>query len=781
MKTSIYFFLLLFFCVNFGFAQDDFSKVTVVKPSYYDVSPPLRDMPLVPESKADNSWKDGVVKNYFMDLSKTKTPEELGVLDPNLQHAFGLVPLDTTIVNVSGLGGGSYSPPDTHGAVGPNHYFQVVNCSYAIYNKSGVKIFGPASSGSVWSGMPNNYNDGDAIVLYDSQADRWVFSQFSLGPSGNGPYYQMVAVSQTPDPTGSWYRWEFQFSAMNDYPKLAVWGDGYYYSAHRFSPAGLYAAVFDRTKMLAGDLTGTTMQLFTKTSWYPGFGMEPTSCDGPFPPAGQPNDFFYFSGNNQLGFYEFHTDWVTPSNSTFTLMTPLTVNTFSTSLPGIPQKGTSQLLDAMNDRIMYRINCRTFADHQSTVLCHTVNAGSGIAGIRWYELRGTGSGWSVYQQGTYAPDAENRWMGSIAMDSTGNIGLGYSISSSDMYPSIRYTGRMNGDALGLMTLAEGGIINGGTYQLPYGGRNRWGDYSSLTVDPASPATFWYTQEYHTTSTSSFGWVTRIASFSFASQLSLMASATPSTICVGETTQLDQNATGGSGTYSYSWTSDPAGFNSSIKNPVATPNVTTRYIAHVDDGTLTKTDTITVTVNQPATANAGEDKIFCIVPVMSIIMIGQATGYSHVLWSTSGDGTFSGGDTSIVCVYTPGAGDKTPYNTITITLKAFALPPCTTDATDQALYTFSPCTGIPENSNDAFALSLSPNPSQGVFTIKITGIQNGQSNLTVTDIQGKPVLKETLNGQRTISRQLDISTYPKGIYLVKVQTADQVRIEKMVIQ
>jgi hypothetical protein len=780
MKTCIYFFLMFFFCVNLAFTQNEVSKVKVVKATYFDISPALRDLPVLPKSRVDNSWKDGVVKNYFQDQSNEKTPEELGIVDAGIQRAFGLTPTDTTIVNVAGLANTGYSPPDTYGAVGPNHYIQVVNCVYAVYNKSGTKILGPLQNSSMWSGMPNNNNSGDAVVLYDSQADRWMFSQFSLGST----CYQMIAVSQTPDPTGAWYRWEFLFSGLPDYPKFGVWVDGYYYSAHKYNNAGtqyqgIFAAVFDRTAMLAGN-SGATMQVFSLGSGSQGFGLEPSTCDGPFPPMGQPNDFFFKYGTSQLGIYEFHTDWANPANSTFTQLSPLTVNTFSSSLPGIPQLGTSQLLDALSDRMMYRTQFRVFSDHQSVVLNHTVNVGSNQAGVRWYELRNTGSGWTVYQQGTYAPDANCRWMASIAMDSAGNMALGYSISSSTMYPSIRYTGRMNGDPLGTMTITEGGIANGGTFQNPYGGRNRWGDYSSMTADPANPGTFWYTQMYHTTSNSSFNWVTRIASFSFANILSLHTSADPPVVCQGGTSQLNETATGGSGTFAYSWTSDPAGFTSTLQNPVVTPTVTTKFIGHVDDGTNTKSDTVKVTVHDLPTAYAGKDSVYCIVPNLRILMNGHATDYLHVQWTTTGDGTFIG-DTIPVCLYTPGPGDLIGYVTVTCTLTATAIPPCTTDAIDAVNLTFSPCNGIPENSNDALTLAVSPNPSQGIFTLKITGLQNQGSSYTISDIQGKTIIREDLHGSKTESRQMDLTNYPKGIYFVKVQTADQVKIEKMIIQ
>jgi hypothetical protein len=302
----------------------------------------------------------------------------------------------------------------------------------------------------------------------------------------------------------------------------------------------------------------------------------------------------------------------------------------------------------------------------------------------------------------------------------------------------------------------------------------------MTADPTQPQVFWYTQEYHTTNNSMFAWVTRIASFSFANLLGLTAYANPPAVCIGETSQLNENATGGSGTYTYTWTSSPTGFFSSLQNPVVTPTVTTNYLAHVSDGTNTRTDTVTVVVGQIATAYAGRDTIKCITSGMHILLNGQASNYSHLLWTTSGDGTFNV-DTLPVALYTPGPGDKAGYVTVTFTLTAYAMAPCLKDSVSLVHYTLSPCNAIPENSSEAFALYLSPNPSQGIFTIKITGLQNQESNLTVTDIQGKPILGETLKAAKTVSRQLDLSTYPKGIYFVKVQSDGQIQTEKMVIQ
>ncbi len=612
MKKAFLLLALLLAAAVSLFAQEQSPVPIVAKPVYFDVSPPLRDMVNTAPTVADRSWKDGVVKNFFN--VKQRTSPTTGIPsynDPGLQDYMGDSPMDTTIQNFDGVGNvNGYVPPDTHGDVGPNHYFQVVNDSYAVYNKSGVKLIGPFNTSTVWNGMPNNVTAGDAVVLYDEQADRWFFSQFSLPNYPAGPFYMMIAVTQTSDPTGSWYRWQYSFSDMPDYPKFGVWPDGYYMSINRFAAstmnyAGTGAAAFDRAAMIAGNATAT-MVYFTLPSSNDEYSQLPSDCDGPFPATGTPNyfTFIYDASPYHLGIREFHVNWTTPANSTFAPATTLSVNSFTNNLnTGIPQKGTTKKLDAIPDRLMYRLQYRKFNAYQSMVTCHTVNIGSGVAGIRWYELRNTGSGWSVYQQATYGPsDGNSRWMGSIAMDTSGNIALGYSVSGSNLYPAIRYTGRMKNDALNSMTITEKGIMNGGGSQTGGGTPGRWGDYSSMSVDPSATATFWYTTEYYSTS-SSTNWKTRIGSFSFANTLNVDATANPAALYAGSSTQLNVLASGGNGTYSYSWTSIPPGFTSTLQNPVAWPVNTTKYIATVTSGTTTKSDTAKVIVYIVPTATA----------------------------------------------------------------------------------------------------------------------------------------------------------------------------------
>ena len=427
-------------------------------------------------------------------------------------------------------------PPDTDGDIGPNHYIQIVNWSFAIYNRNGNLLFGPADINTLWNGFGHGqpcelYNDGDPIVLYDHLADRWLISQFVLPFYPSGPFYECIAVSQTSDPLGAWYRYQFKISEtkMNDYPKLAVWPDGYYMTINQFSAgtlgwAGAGAIVFERDAMLAGQ-TNPRMVYFDLYSLDVNLGgMLPSDLDGPPPPAGTPNFFLNFDDDawgyspDQLRLYGFQVDWNNPSQSTFNLISTLPTEHFDPDMCSgvrtcIPQPG-GVALDALSDRLMFRLQYRNFGSHKTLVTNQTVDVnGFDRAGIRWYELRDSGNGWNIYQQGTFSPDANHRWMGSVAMNGLGEMALGYSVSSTSVSPSIRVTGRLPGDTLGQMAQGEATLMNGSGYQTSTSGR--WGDYSSMNVDPIDDCTFWYTNQYYGT-ISPYGWQTRVGAFRLSS-------------------------------------------------------------------------------------------------------------------------------------------------------------------------------------------------------------------------------------------------------------------------
>jgi hypothetical protein len=259
-----------------------------------------------------------------------------------------------------------------------------------------------------------------------------------------------------------------------------------------------------------------------------------------------------------------------------------------------------------------------------------------------------------------------------------------------------------------------------------------------------------------------------------------ATATPGTICSGQSSQLNVVASGGSGTYTYSWTSIPVGFTSSIQNPVVYPTQSTQYVSHVSDGTQSLTDTTHVTVNAPPTAGAGNDTTYC-VSVTDIPLHGIATGYSSVLWTTNGDGTFSNA-TSLNATYHPGAGDKTNL-VVHLTLTVSPQAPCTNAATSAKIVHFDPCgVGIPGLTGNLFTFSLRPNPSTGIFTIFSSSVNNEDVMIRVIDLSGKTVLNEKISvSGDTMESKMDLSGFEKGIYFVRIETGNGVKTEKLILQ
>ncbi|PYK30775.1 MAG: hypothetical protein DME57_05835, partial [Verrucomicrobia bacterium] len=399
--------------------------------NHRDVSPPLFAMPPAPR-------QGGLMER---DHERLPRPTSRVTTDPVVQRqALVAAAAPVTSTNFDGIGNGvagfsvNAAPPDTNGDVGPNHYVQTVNTDFAIYNKSGGLLYGPVPINTLWSGFGGgcqSNNDGDPTVVYDRIANRWIISQFSVNST---PYLQCIAVSQTADPTGSWYRYSYTYSNFPDYPKMGVWPDAYYVTFNMFSGggsvfAGSTVCAYDRSKMLLGQ--AATQQCFNTSTTYG--GLLPADMTGTSqPPAGSPNYVLGLGATTStLAFWKFHVDWSTPASSTFTGPTALTVASYSEACGAtgtcIPQSGTTQRLDSLSDRLMYRLAYRNFGDHEALVVNHSVTAGSSV-GIRWYEIRSPRTTPTVFQQGTYAPDSNYRWMGSAAIDQAGNIALGFSLS-----------------------------------------------------------------------------------------------------------------------------------------------------------------------------------------------------------------------------------------------------------------------------------------------------------------------------------------------------------------
>ena len=421
------------------------------------------------------------------------------------------------------------APPDTTGDVGPNHYVQWVNLRYAIYTltrngSNEITAFNlvpgfPKNGNVVWSGFGGRCqsdNDGDPIVQYDQLADRWVLTQFAV--SGT-PYTQCVAVSTSPDPTGTYFRYAFSYNkSFNDYPKMGVWPDAYYISYNMFrngrSFTGNTVCAFERAQMLLGL---TARQACVNTT--AGHSLEPADLEGTtLPPAGSPNLLMSIT-TNTVQFWRFAVNWGAGTGSLTGPTTVAGVAAFSRACGGgtcIPQSGTTTQLDSLADRLMYRLSYRNFGDHEALVINHSVTSGTGV-GVRWYELRNAagqtfGSAAPVvFQQGTFAPTNEFRWMGSAAMDKTGGIAIGYNISSSTIVPSIRYAYRGPADPLGTMGNETSVLVGSGSQT---GGLTRWGDYSTISVDPVNGCQMVFTSQFQPAN-GNFNWSTFIHSFTLS--------------------------------------------------------------------------------------------------------------------------------------------------------------------------------------------------------------------------------------------------------------------------
>jgi hypothetical protein len=439
------------------------------------------------------------------------------------------------------------NPPDPVGDVGPKHYVEMVNLAYAVYDKQGNLLLGPVDTGTLWAGFPiEDCTDpsGDPIVIYDQLVGRWLLSQFTT--RGDPFYYNCVAISKTGDPTGAYYRYAFSAGEFfPDYPKYGVWTNSYLLTSRDFGPTveyGISVYALEKNKMLGGQPDARAIQFFLDSEVVPlefiGDGLLPADIDGnrrpqayaPAPIVGtQDNDSPYGATFDALNIFDLSVQWNATPEASLTLAVQLPVASFDSIFPCggsggnsrdcLPQPGVgpTQKLDILSyrQRPTWRLAYRNMGSYETLVTNQSVEALPGLAGVRWYEVRRTGDAYSIFQQGTFTlNDGVHRWMGSAAMDKNGNIALGYSVVNGvDVYPGIRYTGRLASDPAGQMTLGEGVIIDGSGVQTTT--NSRWGDYTSLNVDPTDDCTFWYVNEYYTAASqasSAAGWLTRIGSF-----------------------------------------------------------------------------------------------------------------------------------------------------------------------------------------------------------------------------------------------------------------------------
>jgi hypothetical protein len=459
------------------------------------------------------------------------------------------------------------NPSDNSLAVGPNHVLQIVNSRMAIYTKQGKVLYGPVLTNTVFKdfgGACEANNNGDAVARYDQLADRWlivmpVFRRSAIRPdqpqpgkSGEpaqvsvpgrpdqpgpaarlfvppptppqpagqpaqrganpgqrgpdapqGPYSMCYAISAGPDPLGSYYRYEFLRPLFPDYPRPAIWRDGYYVPTSTGDEViQKHACVVERDKMLKGEPAHEQCVIVDGVNF-----LNNADIDGKnLPPPGAPN-IMMAAGGTQLKkileddgifFWKFHVDWKTPSNTRLEGPEKVSVAPYHYLCDGqlsncVPQPDTPSRLDAQGDKIMARLVYRKIGGRESIVAVHSINSSAGAGGVRWYEFQIDGRARNIvlHQQGTYAPDSAYRWMASPAIDKFGNIGIGYSFGGAPHPAGQRFAGRLSSDPLGKLTMKETILAEGEGAQNAM----RWEDYSQTAVDPADDCTIWYVGDY----------------------------------------------------------------------------------------------------------------------------------------------------------------------------------------------------------------------------------------------------------------------------------------------
>jgi hypothetical protein len=617
------------------------------------------------------------------------------------------------------------APPDTVGEPGLTQYVQWVNSSFAVFDKAtGTKLYGPAGGNTLWTsfgGPCESHNDGDPIVQYDQLADRWVMTQFALQ---SGSYMQCVAVSATSDALGSWHRYAFSYSEFPDYPKLSVWPDAYFITFNMFGPSGASftggrICGYDRAKMLSG-LPAT--QVCVQNNAYA--SALAADLDGKtLPPAGTAA-YVLNRSTSGVNLWRFAVNF-TNGTSSITGPTALAVAAYTAACGSscVPQPSTTQKLDVLGDRLMYRASYRNLGSRAALLVNHSVASG-GVVNVRWYEIDVTNATPTVRQQSTYAPgDGNYRWMGSIAMDKLGNIGIGYSVSSATVQPSIRFAGRDVNDPLNTLS-TEDSMQTGTGSQLQ--SLSRWGDYSTMAIDPADDCTFWYTTEFLKTN-GTFNWSTRISSFKFVScgsttgepGFSLGITPASRTVTQGQSTTFDaavtsQNGYAGDGSFSVtglpanttaSWS--PAGYTGGSGSSTLTVNTTATTPTGSYPLTLTATDTngtptqssvVTLNVNAPQVA----DFTVAASPANRTIKRGSSGTYNVTV---TGSGGFSDN----------------------VTLSVSGLPANTTAS-------FSPTSVNGGGSSTLTIGTTIPSTPKGTYTLTITGTSTTLTRSTTVSLK-----------------------------------------------
>jgi hypothetical protein len=806
MKSIIFLsvIIVLLGIVSFTFAQQA-TKPEVKKSVSFFKTKPLSEMTIVISGEHEKEQK--VVPNK-MPYGKGKLQNRVTSVDsPILQKSYGKLRGKGPILNFAGIDNvNGLIIADPNGDVSPLYYMQTVNRSFAVWDKEGSLLFGPVDNASIWEGFEGPWNNiswgGDPIFKYDQLADRWVVCAFSLN-FDEDLYYEMVAVSMTSDPLGSYYCYAFQFDYFNDYPKISIWPDGYYITYNMYDGHDpddfLYSlvSVVDREAMLAGEPEITMIQFEIPDPDTERFFPMAADLRGENIPDDEPCFIITVDNHNpsnpwelSLDVYEFQTDWQEPENSQFGIVAQFDLGTFEPFIPygpGAPQKGSNINVMTVPLYLMYPVTYRQFNDHDAIVCCHTIWGGN-IHYIKWYELRKEDAGWYLYQTGNYAPGNMHYFSPSISINGNGDIALGYTISNEDTYPCLKLTGRRAEDSLGIMSFQEIELYKGLNYANTYISlydQNMWGDYASMMVDPVDDTTFWFTHMYTKATTGLGNWATRIFSFNLAGEPALpYADAGNDTLTCNTAFFITQGhaenyssimwTTSGDGNFTGNYTINAT----YLRGPddLSNGQVTlTMHLTGYETG-MEAADSMILYINKEPEVYAGTD--VTIDTSESVMLQGEVNFSYEYFWTTPGDGSFTD-STLLDAIYTPGPGDVI-NGEVVLVLTAKEVNPCTGIIYDSLNLYVLPF-GIEDISSKELNVTLYPNPANDNITLHAEHLTNAQLTLQIISSDGRVIFTGRFYPDDfTLDIDFDLSYLTQGVYYFLVTTDMQATTKKVVV-
>jgi hypothetical protein len=793
-----------------GSAQDAGTANVTRNVAFFE-SVPVREMPVVIPGSHEKEKNPAPNKSPRYDLEANAAS---GKFEKQILQSYqGASICKAPLLNFEGIDNRNLALcADPNGDVGPYHYVQMVNCSFAVWNKEGEIIYGPADYKTLWAAFPgpwNTYIWGDPIVKYDQLADRWIMISMSLRlDDEENDYYTMVAVSTSPDPLGSYYCYAYHFDEMNDYPKLSVWPDGYYMSYNSWTGFDWDASylftsysVVDRASMLNGDSAASMIEFKVQETGEGYFFPMPADCRGTLIPADTGAYFVILSQSDKLRLNDltldvkaFRTNWQEPASSAISLAGRFDIGEFEDPASvyglGCPQKGSSVNVFTLPFFMMTPLTYRRFSDHESMVCCHTVFADE-IHYIRWYELRREEGDWYVHQSGNYAPDDKHYFFPSISINAIGDIALGYNVSSETTNISIHFTGRKAEDPPGVMTYQELELVKGlypvQTTNPPDWTINRWGDYASMMVDPADGNTFWFTTMYPIRRYPPwFNWSTKIFSLDLAEEPSILTvnAGNDTLTCNMVFFQLQSNVenyssitwtTSGDGNFTGLHAEKPA----YIRGQQDVDNHQVTLTAHVTGYQPGQaiSDSIVLYLNKLPEVDAGQD--LSINDDASATLQGEVKYSYQYYWATLGDGSFS--DSSMTnAIYTPGPGDISNKRA-TLVLTAFEVAPCNRLARDTVVVYISPF-GLSDGAELEIAMHMFPNPVKDLLSLQAETDTDDPAIIRFLAADGKLLftgIYAVKNHQ--VRQQFDLSFLPEGMYYIQLSSGNLHATRKVLVK